>query len=165
VNAQKLGYLLPLSEVCEVNPRNVTGLDPDTSVTFVPMSAVDERTGSILTPEIRDYQEVAKGYTPFRNNDVLFAKITPCMENGKCAIARRLENGWDFGSTEFHILRAGDRVLPEWVYYFIRQEEVRKFAASNMTGTAGQQRVPKSVFDRLLISVPPFPSKSESPPS
>ena len=153
--------ILPLSEVCEVNPRNVNGLDLDTLVTFVPMSAVDERTGSIVAPEIRRYQEVAKGYTPFKDKDVLFAKITPCMENGKCAIASGLENGWGFGSTEFHILRASDKVIPEWVYYFIRQEEVRKFAANNMTGTAGQQRVPKSVFDRLFIPLPPLPIQKQ----
>lgn len=147
---------LPLSEVCEVNPRDVHGLTPETTVTFVPMSAVDEKTGSIVSPEIRCYQEVAKGYTPFRTNDVLFAKITPCMENGKCAIASDLENGWGFGSTEFHILRASENVVPEFVYYFMRQDEVRQFAANNMTGTAGQQRVPKSIFDRLLIPIPPL---------
>ena len=72
-----------MSEVCEVNPRDANGLAPDTLVTFVPMSAVDEKTGSIVGSETRDYRDVAKGYTPFRDNDVLFAKITPCMENGK----------------------------------------------------------------------------------
>lgn len=152
---------IPLSEVCEVNPRDVNDLAPDTPVTFVPMSAVDEKTGAIVTPEIRHYKDVAKGYTPFRDKDVLFAKITPCMENGKCAIARGLENGWGFGSTEFHILRASDKIVPEWVYYFLRQNDVRKFAANNMTGTAGQQRVPKSVFDRLLIPLPPLPIQKQ----
>jgi type I restriction enzyme S subunit len=82
-----------LGEVCEVNPRGTNELRPDTPVTFVPMSAVDEITGSVVNAEVRTYGEVSKGYTPFRENDILFAKITPCMENGKCAIAKGLKNG------------------------------------------------------------------------
>ena len=146
-----------LGEVAEVNPRDVNGLAPDTLVTFVPMSAVDEERGLIANPETAHYRDVAKGYTPFKDGDVLFAKITPCMESGKCAIAKDLENGRGFGSTEFHVLRARDNVIPEGIYYFLRQEKVRKIAANSFTGTAGQQRVPKSVFDKLLIPIPPLP--------
>ncbi len=143
--------------MCEINPRDINNFSSDTLVTFVPMSAIDERTASIARSEIRPYAEVAKGYTPFRNGDVLFAKITPCMENGKCAIAKDMQNGQGFGSTEFHILRASEKIIPEWIYFFLRQDKVRKFAACNMTGTAGQQRVPRSIFDRLLIPLPPLP--------
>jgi len=152
---------IALSDACEINPRDVNGLAPDSLITFVPMSAVDEKTASISKSEIRPYREVAKGHTPFKEGDVLFAKITPCMENGKCAIARQLENGRGFGSTEFHILRARDKIIPQWVYYFLRQEKVRKFAANNFTGTAGQQRVPRSVFDKLLIPLPPLPIQKQ----
>ena len=83
-----------------------------------------------------------RGYTSFAEDDVLFAKITPCMENGKAAIARGLASRQGFGSTEFHVLRAKESVLPEWLYYFVRQERFRREARRSFTGTAGQQRVP-----------------------
>ena len=103
---------LALAELCEINPRarEPNGAGQVRSVTFVPMSAIDEVHGTIARPEMRLAGDVAKGYTPFREGDVLFAKITPCMENGKAAIARGLIDGVGFGSTEFHILRAGPKV-------------------------------------------------------
>jgi len=123
------------------------------------MAAVDERRGAIAAPETRRYVEVAKGYTCFLPGDVLFARITPCMENGKAAIARELTNGIGFGSTEFHVLRPGPDVLPEWVFYFVRQPSFRATAKDNFTGTAGQQRVPQSFLEEKLIPVPPFPEQ------
>lgn len=153
--------VVSLFDVCEINPKGAVGLPLDTEVTFVPMAAVDEKTGKIQSAEVRRYGEVAKGYTIFRDNDVLFAKITPCMENGKIAIASNLKNGWGFGSTEFHILRISSRIIPEWVYYFLRQEKIRRFAALNMTGTAGQQRVPKSIFEKLRIPLPPISAQKQ----
>ncbi len=149
--------LVPLLEVCQINPKSLNGFQPNTGVTFVPMAAVDEKTAKIQYPVVRTYQEVAKGFSVFKEDDVLFAKITPCMENGKCAIARNLLNGWGFGSTEFHVLRASDKIIPSWIFYFLRQEQFRQFAAANMTGTAGQQRVPKSFFEKVKIPLPPLP--------
>jgi len=153
--------LVSLADVCEINPKGAVGLPRDTEVTFVPMAAVDEKTGTIQSAEVRRYGDVAKGYTVFRDKDVLFAKITPCMENGKIAIANNLQNGWGFGSTEFHILRTSNQIIPEWIYYFLRQEKVRRFAASKMTGTAGQQRVPKSIFEKLRIPVLPISAQQQ----
>jgi type I restriction enzyme, S subunit len=86
---------------------------------------------------------------------VLFAKITPCMENGKAALASCLAGGRGFGSTEFHVLRAREAVLPEWLYYFVRRESFRRDAKRSFTGTAGQQRVPTSFIQDALIPVPP----------
>ena len=105
----------PLGEVCTVNPKLAVSEIPDgnSQMSFVPMAAVDEVRGTIARMEHRSYREVAKGYTSFRENDILFAKITPCMENGKAVIARGLTNGLGFGSTEFHILRPMGSVLPE----------------------------------------------------
>ena len=76
-----------LSEVCEINPRGKPDLAPQDEVTFVPMAAVSDTFGTIVAPEIRSFEAVQKGFTPFLEGDVLFAKITPCMENGKAAIA------------------------------------------------------------------------------
>lgn len=147
---------LRLADVCEINPRlpRTHGLVDDDEVSFVPMAAVDEVSGAIKSAEVRRYAEVKKGYTSFADGDVLFAKITPCMENGKAALAGDLLGGRGFGSTEFHVLRAGDQVMPEWLRYFVRREAFRHEAKRNFTGTAGQQRVPALFLQNALIPVP-----------
>jgi len=128
------------------------------AVSFVPMAAVDEQAGVISICEERLLADVLKGYTAFEDGDVLFAKITPCMENGKAFLARNLTNGFGFGSTEFHVLRPGDRVLDEYIYHLVRQPRFREEAKRNFTGTAGQQRVPKTFMENVLV---PLPSLSE----
>jgi type I restriction enzyme S subunit len=147
-----------LADICELNPRLSTTNRPsdDATVTFVPMAAVDEKQGIIAQPEIRSFAEVAKGYTSFRENDVLFAKVTPCMENGKAAIAKKLENGLGFGSTEFHVLRPSAAVLPEYLFSYIRQKAFRERAASALVGTGGLQRVPSDFISRVKIPLPPL---------
>ena len=149
---------VPLSEIANINPRVECDWASDEPCSFVPMEAVDDVTASIAKLTTRPYGEVAKGYTAFAENDVIVAKITPCMENGKCAIARNLRNRVGFGSTEFHVLRASDRVLPQWLFYFWRWPPTRSVAARSMTGTAGQRRVPSSVLESLPL---PLPSLSE----
>ena len=148
--------LVPIGEVCEINPRlpKAHGIADDAEVSFVPMAAVSELFGTIADRQVRCLAEVKKGYTSFLENDVLFAKITPCMENGKAAIARGLVGGVGFGSTEFHVLRPHDLVIPEWIHYFVRREAFRQEAKRNFTGTAGQQRVPTVFMERALIPVP-----------
>lgn len=147
---------LRLADVCDINPRlpRDHGLADDTLISFVPMAAIDEISGALVAPQTRSFSEVKKGYTPFREHDVLFAKITPCMENGKAALAQGLEGGIGFGSTEFHVLRAGPLVLPEWLRYFVRRSEFRQEAKRNFTGTAGQQRVPTSFLAHSELLVP-----------
>lgn len=150
-----------LTDVCELNPRLLADQRPedDTIVTFVPMSAVDEHRGVIDKAETRMFAEVAKGYTSFRDHDVLFAKVTPCMENGKAAIARNLNNGLGFGSTEFHVLRSNNVVLPEYIFSFIRQKAFRVRAASAFVGTGGLQRVPSDFLSRVKIPLPTLPEQ------
>ncbi|RQY65627.1 restriction endonuclease subunit S [Burkholderia stagnalis] len=145
-----------LTEVCQLNPRLLAADRPgdETDVTFVPMSAVDEIQGAITKPEIRKVGEVAKGYTNFRERDVLFAKVTPCMENGKAAIAQDLVGGMGFGSTEFHVLRPTDAILPEYLFGFIRQQAFRDRAASAFVGTGGLQRVPPDFLHRVKLPLP-----------
>lgn len=150
--------LARLGDICEINPRlpRDHGLEDDSDVSFVPMAAVSEVSGTIESATLRRYAEVKKGYTSFSDGDVLFAKITPCMENGKAALAAGLAGGRGFGSTEFHVLRSRGSVLPEWIYYFVRRETFRREAKRNFTGTAGQQRVPTSFLEEALIPVPPL---------
>jgi type I restriction enzyme, S subunit len=126
------------------------------------MPAVDAEKGAITKPEARPFGKVRKGYTSFREDDVIMAKITPCMENGKAAIARALHNGLGFGSTEFHVFRSNGAILPDFLYHFIRQESFRKAAEHEMTGSVGQKRVPASFLDSVEILCLLSPSKSGS---
>lgn len=147
-----------LGEACELNPRrdNLNGISPETCVTFVPMPAVDAAFGAITNPVSRPLQEVRKGYTAFKSGDVIMAKITPCMENGKAAVVGDLQNGLGFGSTEFHVLRPNGNALAEYLYHFIRQESFRRAAESNMTGSVGQRRVPADFLRDAPIPLPPL---------
>jgi len=147
-----------LGEACQLNPRrdNLNGISPETCVTFVPMPAVDATLGAITNAATRPLKDVCKGYTTFRTGDVIMAKITPCMENGKAAIVGDLENGLGFGSTEFHVLRPNGVALAEYLYHFIRQESFRKLAESNMTGSVGQRRVPADFLRDVPIPLPPL---------
>ena len=147
-----------LGDVCMVNPRRPTGFDwdPHTKTTFVPMPSVDGQTGAITQPQERIFAEVSRGYTYFEEGDVLFAKITPCMQNGKHAIASGLGNGFGFGSTEFHVLRPSGAVLSEWVHKFLRQPSVLAEAVHHFRGSVGQQRVPKEYLHSLQIPLPPL---------
>ena len=148
--------IVPLSDFIDINPRkSEIKVGPETEVSFIPMSAVGEN-GELDASVSKSYKDVSKGFTYFREGDVLFAKITPCMENGKGAIASGLKNGIGFGSTEFHVLRPNDQLKSEFIYSLLHQKWVRKFAESSMTGSAGQKRVPTDFFRRLRIYKPPI---------
>lgn len=153
--------LTTLRDACEINPPKASkdSLPADDPVTFVPMPAVDADEGAITAPQTRRFFEVRKGYTSFRENDVIMAKITPCMENGKAAIARNLTNGIGFGSTEFHVLRSTGVALPEFVYHYIRQESYRRAAEAEMTGSVGQKRVPQTFLETTELPLAPLPEQ------
>jgi type I restriction enzyme S subunit len=120
------------------------------------MPAVDADQGAITTPQTRAFKDVRSGFTAFRDGDVIVAKITPCMENGKAAVCRGLKNGYGYGSTEFHVLRPTSAVLPEFIYHYVRQESFRREAAENMTGSVGQKRVPVNYMQSVHIPLPPL---------
>jgi type I restriction enzyme, S subunit len=148
-----------LSEIAELNPRLTESLQSNTPISFVPMSAVTAETASTTTGEERSYSEVSKGYTPFRNGDVLVAKITPCFENGKIAQAK-LTHAIGFGSTEFHVVRPNaDKSDARYLLHFLRQECIRVDGARKMTGSAGQRRVPEHYLAGLEIPLPPLPEQ------
>lgn len=147
--------VVPLAEAVELNPRPDRGLLPDDlDVSFVPMAAVEAATGRMDATAVRRFGEVKKGYTVFREGDVLFAKITPCMENGKMAVARGLHNVVGCGSTEFHVLRPKPGVEPQYVYYFVSSARFRAEAAHHMTGAVGQKRVPAAFLEQCEIPLP-----------
>ena len=142
---------LALSELCVLNPKkSEITLAEDAMVSFVPMEDVDEK-GNVHAHKTREYKDVSTGFTYFRERDVLFAKITPCMENGKGGIACNLTNGVGFGSTEFHVIRPGSSLSSEFLSTLFSLKSVRKEAEKMMTGSAGQKRVPKTFFDAIKI--------------
>ena len=145
-----------LGDCCIINPSKSTEarLEDELEVSFCPMPYVSE-LGDIKTDETKLYKDVKSGFTYFAEEDILFAKITPCMENGKGAIARNLKNGIGFGSTEFHILRPNRSIItPEWLYVLTTFKQFRKDAEANMTGSAGQKRVPSIFLRNYKISIP-----------
>jgi type I restriction enzyme S subunit len=145
-----------IEDVCYVNPRRDVDLDLDDLVSFVPMPALDEFSGEITRPIQRPLRQVAKGFTQFLEGDVLFAKITPSMENGKSAVARHLTNGTGFGSTEFHVLRSTGVIEPDYLWRYLRQQEFRDNAAAVMTGAVGQLRVPTEYLKKHPIPLAPL---------
>lgn len=148
--------LTTLGKCCQLNPKRPKDIDDELLVSFVPMPAVSE-DGRIDTSEIKPYTEVKKGFTYFAENDVLFAKITPCMENGKGCIAEGLSNGTGAGSTEFHVLRPiPGKSNPYWLYILTMHEAFRSAARKSMTGTGGQLRVPIGFLENYPISMPPI---------
>ena len=151
---------VPVSETCLINPRLPAAIasQKDRDVDFVPMASLGE-DGCISLNGSRKLGEVLKGYTYFENGDVLVAKITPCMENGKAAYVHSLKHGIAFGSTEFHVLRPNKGVEPRYLFHMVWTPYFRHEAARNMTGTAGQQRVPSNFFERFEIPLPPLPEQ------
>nr|MDO8080352.1 restriction endonuclease subunit S [Candidatus Freyarchaeota archaeon] len=147
-----------LGAVAKINPSKseIKGLSDETYVSFVPMNNVDDEMGEIVSSEIKKLGEVRKGYTYFREEDVIFAKITPCMENGKCAVAKNLINKLGFGSTEFHVIRPSNIISSKWIHLYLRQKSIRDKATKYFTGSVGQQRVPKEFLEKLLIPLPPI---------
>ncbi|MDD2721360.1 MAG: restriction endonuclease subunit S [Gallionella sp.] len=145
-----------LSEITDVNPRlDKSAISDDLEVSFVPMPAVEAESGIINVSSTRKFSEVKKGYTPFREGDVLFAKITPCMENGKMSVVPEVRNGIGFGSTEFHVLRSPQGVDAKYVYYYVSSKPFRHVAEHNMTGAVGQRRVPTAYLSDCDIPLPP----------
>jgi len=147
-----------LGECCGINPKKAkdTRLADEIEVSFVSMPSVSEK-GEIDPSDIRKYEVVKKGFTYFAENDVLFAKITPCMENGKGAVAKGLMNGIGFGSTEFHVLRPIEGLSNSyWIYVITSFKTFRRDAKDNMTGSAGQRRTPASFLESYEVSLPPI---------
>ena len=143
-----------LGEVCLINPKkSEVKSKKNLFVTFLPMSSVSEK-GNIDTSETRKMDSVYKGFTYFKENDILFAKITPCMENGKGCIAKNLKNGIGFGSTEFHVVRPLQLVTPEFVFFLTASKQFRDFAEVSMKGAVGQKRVPADFLSKFSLPIP-----------
>jgi len=145
-----------LSKVAFVNPSGAyKGKTAETPISFVPMEVIDETFSEITTMDETTIEQ-ASGFTKFREGDLLWAKITPCMQNGKSAIAKNLTNGLGCGSTEFFILRPKDeRLAIEYLHVILHMKCVRETAMLYFGGSAGQQRVPASFLENFNLPLPP----------
>lgn len=130
-------------------------MNDDIQVSFVEMAAVSEY-GFITNPVDRALTDLKKGsYTYFSENDIILAKITPCMENGKCALATGLTNDIGMGSSEFHVIRANQaNALPAYLFALLNRQAVRSEAEKVMTGASGHRRVPASFYENLSLPIP-----------
>jgi type I restriction enzyme M protein len=154
--------MVKLGEVCEINPKKseVANLNGDITVSFLPMEDIGT-VQNILPKKEKKLSEVYKGYTYFKENDVLVAKVTPCFENGKSGIARNLKNGIGFGSSELHVLRPiKEKIVSEYIYPYISSNRFLKEGAKMMTGTGGLQRVPAFFIQEYQIPLPPLEVQS-----
>ncbi|MBK8622799.1 MAG: N-6 DNA methylase [Saprospiraceae bacterium] len=148
--------MVELGEVCEINPKKseLKELNENTEVSFVPMADLNENQIYFKPIQVKLLGEVIKGYTYFKDDDVLLAKVTPCFENGKAGIAKELINGIGFGSSEYFVIRPNDKILSTWIYLNIIPQGFRERGKLNMTGTGGLQRVPPDFVKSTLIPLP-----------
>jgi type I restriction enzyme S subunit len=145
-----------ISEVAEVNPRTPVPIDWKGShpVPHFGMAAIDEFIGTLREPDLIPLEQCRSGKSRFRNDDVLFAKITPCVQNQKSALVTGLPSEIGFGSSEFYVLRASEGILPEYLFFFLRQKEIVEKAVESFVGSSGRQRVPSTFWKDLKIPLP-----------
>lgn len=132
-----------------------------TDVSFVPMEYIKEHRIDFFPNENRKLSDVYKGYTYFKNHDVILAKVTPCFENGKSGIANNLTNSIGFGSSELIVLRADTDILPQWIYYFVSNNKFIEEGKNNMSGTGGLRRLTKHFVENYLIPHPPINTQKQ----
>lgn len=141
--------------VMRVNPRapRLRALEPEDEVSFVPMEALGV-DGGIKLDQTRILADVNGGYTEFQDGDVVVAKITPCFENGKVALASGLLNGAAYGTTELHVLRARAAMNRSFLFYVAMSDTFRKLGESEMYGAGGQKRVPPEFNKDFRTALP-----------
>ncbi len=146
-----------LKFISRINPSasEIVDLRDEDEVSFIPMDAVGEYGGMRLDTDKR-LEEVRSGFTYFRDEDVVIAKITPCFENGKGGIAEHLTNGVAFGTTELHVVRPESKLGGRFLFYLTISDAFRRLGASEMYGAGGQKRVPTDFVRDFLVGLPPL---------
>lgn len=142
--------------VAQINPSKseLKTIPPDTPVTFLPMESIGE-TGRLDIRNSKPLSEVVSaGYTYLAENDVIIAKITPCFENGKGAIATGLLNGIAFATTEVVPFRCF-KINNQYLYFLLSSSPFRKIAEGSMYGAGGQKRVSETFFANYKCCIPP----------
>lgn len=143
-----------LNDLFIINPPK-DNISNDTEVSFIAMKDVSD-AGYLISSEVKRFEEVKNGYTYFKNDDIILAKITPCFENGKMAVLSNLTNNYGVGSTEFYVFRKrpNANILPQILYYIFKEPSFRKNAIMHMSGAAGQKRVQRKFLEYYPLSIP-----------
>ncbi|MFM8331731.1 MAG: restriction endonuclease subunit S, partial [Candidatus Methylumidiphilus sp.] len=142
---------IQLNKLALINPpKIVEGLNDDSPISFIEMASVSDK-GGLLNVATRHYGEVKTGYTNFIQGDIILAKITPCMENGKIAYLDSLPSQIGFGSTEFFVIRTNNKNTAKVIYHYLNRPAFRKPAERAMTGASGHRRVPKDFLEQFLL--------------
>ena len=143
-----------IGTICIINPRN--NIADDLEVSFIPMPMISEGYVNTHTYEVRTWNNVKSGFTHFAENDIGIAKITPCFENRKSVIFKKLVNGYGAGTTELHILRTlVGTISNEYLLWIAKMESFIQGGVQTFSGAVGQQRVGKDFFSQYLIPIPP----------
>lgn len=150
-------YCGKMSDFLDVNPKTDCSMLTDkTEVSFVPMPNVQEKN-NMVSYDIVPYEKVKKGFTVFRRDDLIWAKITPCMQNGKSCVVDKMPTEIGFGSTEFHVIRKRNNdVYMPFIWSIFSNENVLKAAQAVFSGSAGQQRVPASFIEDFPAVLPEY---------
>lgn len=144
-----------INEMCTLNPKHK--LDDDLDVGFMPMAGVPTTYLGKCNFETKKWSEVKKGFTQFQNDDVIFAKITPCFENGKAVVIKEFPNGYGAGSTEYYVLRSINGLInPHWLFALVKTKDFLTNGALNMSGSVGHKRVTKEFVENYGVPVPPL---------
>lgn len=143
-----------LKFICDINPqKSEVRLSKSSKVSFIPMENISLNTLNLDTE--KELREVYGGYTYFRDGDIIFAKVTPCFENGNMSIVRNLTNGVGFGSTELNVLRVNEKIIDrEFLYYIIQSDKFKNQAIANMYGVAGLKRISTKFIEDYHILLP-----------
>ena len=152
----------PLKEVCLIKPPKSEARknrNADILVSFAPMEALGIDQKHLRPNQTRTMGDVVGSYTYFSNGDVLLAKITPCFENGKLGIASDLINDIGFGSSEYIVFRANQKLDAEWLYYYLSRQSFRDEGASRMAGAVGHKRTTKDFVEDYPVPLPPLPEQ------
>jgi type I restriction enzyme S subunit len=143
-----------ISDLADINPKQ--DFDDHLPAGFVPMSHAPTNFRDKLRFDERNWGEIKKAYTNFKDGDVIFAKVTPCFENGKAALVEGLPNGIGAGSSEFFVLRpSSEGVSAKYLLAVIKSREFTREGAANMTGAVGLRRVPRQFVEGFALPVPP----------
>ena len=149
-----------LEQVVMVNPRNI--VEDEIDVSFVEMKSLRGEFNNSFDFEPRKWKSIKIGFTHFRDEDVGFAKITPCFQNRKSAVFHNLLNSYGAGTTELHILRAyPNTIIPEYILWFVKSPYFIEWGKQNFSGTAGQQRFGTEDVKKTLIPIPPLNEQIE----
>ncbi len=144
-----------IENVGVLNPRNK--IEDDTEVSFMPMAQLEAGFGSKYTLSEKSWKEVKSGFTHFAENDIVFAKITPCFQNRKSAVMRGLKNGYGAGTTELHVLRSNSYlIVPEYALLFVKTQSFITDAVATIQGVVGQQRIDAGFVKHYLFPIPPI---------